>query len=46
LKPEKKTAIPLEITKREGERAEDLIVNAKRTLCHAWSRFVDDQNAT
>jgi sugar phosphate isomerase/epimerase len=43
LKPDIKVPITLETTKWVGERAEDLIINAKRTLLRAWEIFVDNQ---
>lgn len=44
LKPEKKARITVETTRWVEERPSDLIVNAKRTLGHAWMEFVHDQN--
>lgn len=45
LNPDKKAAVTIETTRWKGERPEDLLVNAKRTLCDAWKNFAQDQNS-
>lgn len=44
LAPGKKAAVTIETTRWEGERPEDLLVNAKRTLREAWAEFACEQN--
>lgn len=44
LSRETKAQLTIETTKWKGERPEDLLVNAKRTLLGAWSGFVKSQN--